>query len=223
MGYSMIDFGLLGAYWPNLVRGTIVTLEIAFIGCCIGITLGTLLGFAQAQGTKLVRNTVALYAALLRGTPMLIQIACAVFVLPQIGIHIPIFWAATLAIGFNSSAYLSQIIRAGIVSVDKGQIEAAYTLGFSYFQAMRFIVLPQALATVLPALGNEFITLIKDSSLASTVGVMELTKEASYIKNQTYDALTVYCLIAIMYLLLTTPLTLFVNHLEKRLNRHVNH
>lgn len=223
MGCSMIDVALVVTYWPNLVRGIIVTLEIAAIGCFIGITLGTFLGFAQAQGNAFARTAVAIYATLLRGTPMLIQIAFAVFVLPQLGINIPIFWAATLAIGFNSSAYLSQIIRAGVASVGKGQLEAAYVLGFTRLQAIRFIILPQALATVLPALGNEFITLIKDSSLASTVGVMELTKEASYIKNQTYDALTVYCIIGVIYLLLTTPLSLFVAHLEKRMNRHVNH
>lgn len=219
----MIDVALLVTYWPNLVRGTLVTLEIAAIGCCMGITLGTILGFLQAQGNLYMRTAVAVYAALLRGTPMLIQIACAVFVLPQLGINIPIFWAATLAIGFNSSAYLSQIIRAGIALVSKGQLEAAYTLGFTRMQTIRFIILPQALTAVLPALGNEFITLIKDSSLASTVGVMELTKEASYIKNQTYDALTVYCIIGVTYLLLTTPLSLLVARLEKRMNRHVNH
>lgn len=219
----MIDFSLVITYWPYLLRGTIITLKIAAIGCLIGFTLGTLLGFAQTGNNKLIRMVVALYVTLLRGTPMLIQIAFAVFVLPQLGIHLPIFWAATLAIGLNSSAYLSQIIRAGIASVGKGQLEAAYVLGFTHFQTIRFIILPQAISTVLPALGNEFITLVKDSSLASTVGVMELTKEASYIKNQTYDALTVYCIIGIMYLLLTTPLSLLVARLEQRMNRHVGH
>lgn len=219
----MIDSSLVITYWPALVRGTLVTLEIATISCLIGISLGTLLGFAQAYGSGSLRMLVTLYTTLVRGTPMLIQIACAVFVLPQLGITIPIFWAATLAIGFNSSAYVSQIIRAGLLAVNKGQWEAAYVLGFTRLQTVRFIILPQALAAVLPALGNEFITLIKDSSLASTVGVMELTKEASYIKNQTYDALTVYCIIGCMYIMLTMPLTFFVSRLEKRLNRHANH
>lgn len=219
----MIDYSLLTTYWPLLLRGTLVTIEIAAIGCFIGMTLGTLLGFAQTSRSVVMRTAVACYATVLRGTPMLIQIAFAVFVLPQLGITIPIFWAATLAIGFNSSAYLSQIIRAGIASVNKGQWEAAHVLGLTRLQTIRFIIAPQALATVLPALGNEFITLIKDSSLASTVGVMELTKEASYIKNQTYDALTVYCIIGVTYLLLTTPLSLLVAHLEKRMNRHVSH
>jgi polar amino acid transport system permease protein len=219
----MMDFSLVVTYWPNLVRGVLVTLEIAAIGCFMGITLGTLLGFAQTSKNAWLRAAVAVYATLLRGTPMLVQIAFAVFVLPQLGINVPIFWAATLAIGFNSSAYMSQIIRAGIASVGKGQLEAAYVLGFTRFQTIRFIIVPQALSAVLPALGNEFITLIKDSSLASTVGVMELTKEASYIKNQTYDALSVYCIIGITYLLLTTPLSLLVARLEKRMNRHVSH
>lgn len=219
----MIDFSIVSKYWPLIVRGTVVSLEIASISCAIGCVLGTLLSLAQTSSSKLLRMFVTAYVTLLRGTPMLIQIAIAVFVLPQLGINLPIFWAATLAIGLNSSAYLSQIIRAGISSISKGQIEAAKVLGFSPIQRFRFIVLPQAVRAVFPALGNEFITLIKDSSLASTVGVMELTKEASYIKNQTFDALTVYFIVAAVYLIITSTLSLVLSRVEKRMNIHVSH
>jgi His/Glu/Gln/Arg/opine family amino acid ABC transporter permease subunit len=217
----IIDFSLIAQYWPNFVRGTLVTLQIAAIGCIIGISLGTLLGLLQAQSNKYIRTLIAIYATLLRGTPMLIQIAFIVFVLPQIGIHISDFWGATLAIGLNSSAYVSQIIRSGINSINKGQFEAAQVLGLNTLQTIKYIVLPQAFRVVLPSLGNEFITLVKDSSLASTVGVMELTREASYMKSRTYDALTAYFAVAVIYLCITSLLSLLVAYLEQRVNRHV--
>jgi polar amino acid transport system permease protein len=219
----MIDIDLIVRYWPHFMRGLSVSLQIAALGCALGISFGTVLGLLQASGSKLLRSVITVYVALLRGTPMLIQIAFAVFVLPQIGIVLPEFWAATLAIGFNSSAYVSQIIRAGIQSIGRGQWEAAHALGFSHFQAIWYIILPQAIRVVLPALGNEFITLVKDSSLASTVGVMELTKEASYVKSHTFDALTIYCVVAGLYLVVTSSLQILMTYLEARMNRHATH
>ena len=217
----IIDFDLIAQYLPNFIHGALVTLQIASLGCFIGISLGTLLGLLQARANKAIRVLIAIYATLLRGTPMLIQIAFIVFVLPQIGIRISDFWGATLAIGLNSSAYVSQIIRSGIASINKGQIEAAHVLGLSTMQTIRFIILPQAIRVVLPSLGNEFITLVKDSSLASTVGVMELTREASYMRSRTFDALTAYFAVAVIYLIITSILSLLVAYLEKRMNRHV--
>lgn len=217
----IIDFNLIAQYWPNFLRGAIVTLQIASLGCALGISLGSALGILQSYGNRFIRMLIALYVTLVRGTPMLIQIAFIVFVLPQIGIRIPEFWGATLAIGLNSSAYVSQIIRSGITSISKGQTEAARALGLTKLQTIRFIVFPQAIRTVIPALGNEFITLIKDSSLASTVGVMELSKEAWYIRSRTFDALTVYFAVAVVYLLITTVLSLLVAYAEQRMNRHV--
>lgn len=219
----MIDVTVITTYWPLLLQGTLVSLQIAAFSCIIGITGGTCLAFMHLQGNWIVRACVYLYVTIMRGTPMLIQIAFAVFVLPQLGIKLSLFWAAIVAIGLNSSAYLSQIIIAGIASVSKGQLEAAKVLGLTSFQATRYIVAPQAVRVLLPALTNEFITLIKDSSLASTVGVMELTKQGSYIKNETYDALTVYCAIALIYLCLTSILAYALSYLERRMNRHAAH
>ncbi len=218
-----IDLDLLYQSMPSLLRGAWVSLQIAAFGCAIGLTFGTLLGIMHAGSNKILRILVALYANILRGTPMLVQIAFAYFVLPEVGITMPPFWTAVLAIGLNSSAYISQIIRSGIASVSKGQIEAARVLGLSSFTITSAIVLPQALRIVLPALGNEFITLIKDSSLASTIGVMELSKEGSIIRSQTYDAFTTYAGVAICYLIMTTTLSLIVNALERRMNKHVAH
>jgi His/Glu/Gln/Arg/opine family amino acid ABC transporter permease subunit len=216
----MIDFSVITSYWPLLLAGTLVSLQIAAGSCFIGIVGATLLAFGHLYGNRLVRAAVFLYVTVVRGTPMLIQIACAVFVFPQLGISLSLFWAATFAIGFNSSAYLSQIFISGIASVSAGQVEAAHVLGFTQFQTMRYIVIPQAVRLLLPALTNEFITLIKDSSLASTVGVMELTKQGSYIKNETYDALTVYGIVALIYLCLTSLVAYGVSYIEKRMNRH---
>ncbi len=216
----MIDFNLIAQYWPLLMRGLLVTLQIAGLGCCIGLILGTVLALMQTSRNKLARFFVTCYVVIIRGTPMLIQIFCAYFLLPQIGVHIPALWTAIIAIGLNSAAYISQIIKSGISSVATGQIEAAKVLGFSTSDTIRYIVLPQAIRTTLPALGNEFVTLIKDSALASLIGVEELSKQASYIKSVTFDAITVYFAIAILYLICTSTVSFFVAQLEKRMHYH---
>lgn len=219
----MINFTLIQAALPSLLRGTVVTLQIAAFSLLLGFVGGTFLGIAQTGKNILLRGLVAIYATIIRGTPMLIQIVFLYYVLSVVGINISAFWCAVLAIGINSSAYVSQIIRSGILSVNYGQIEAAKTLGIKRRDLLRFIVLPQALRVVLPALGNESITLIKDSSLASLIGVMELYKEGQTVISQTYDALSVYCAIAAIYLIITTTLSYCITLLERRLNRHVKH
>jgi polar amino acid transport system permease protein len=205
---------------PALLRGALVSLQIAALSCSIGLTLGTLLALLHTSSNRLIKLLIYLYVTLIRGTPMLVQIFIVFYVLPQLGISFDKLWAATVAIGLNSAAYISTIIKAGIASVGNGQVEAAYVIGFSKLQTTRYIVLPQAIRVVLPALGNEFITLIKDSSLASTIGVVELLKEASIIKSQHFDAITVYTMITIIYLVMTTSLSIGINALEKRMNRN---
>jgi len=216
----MIDFDLIAQYLPVLLQGLVITLQIAAIASCIGLILGTTLALMQTSHNKILRAFVNTYVVIIRGTPMLIQILCAYFLLPQIGIHIPALWTAILAIGLNSAAYISQVMRTGIASVGIGQIEAAKVLGFSTQDTIRYIVLPQALRTTLPALGNEFVTLIKDSSLASLIGVAELTKQANFVKSKTFDAITVYFAVAILYLILTSIVSFIVARLEKRMNIH---
>jgi polar amino acid transport system permease protein len=221
MGFvMMIDFDLIAQYLPVLLQGLVVTLKIAASACCIGLILGTTLALMQTSHSKILRSIVNVYVVIIRGTPMLIQILCAYFLLPQIGVNIPAFWTAIIAIGLNSAAYISQVMRTGIASVGIGQIEAAKVLGFSTQDTIRYIVLPQALRTTLPALGNEFVTLIKDSSLASLIGVAELTKQANFVKSKTFDAITVYFAVAILYLILTSIVSLIVARLEKRMNIH---
>lgn len=217
----MINIQLIIDNIPFLLRGALVTLEISILGCSAGIFFGTILGILHTSKSKLLRSIITLYVTLIRGTPMLIQIAFAAYVLPELGLKLPLFWAAILAISANSAAYMSQVIRAGISSIGSGQLEAARVLGLTHWQTTRYIVLPQAFRVVLPALGNEFITLIKDSSLASTIGVVELTKEAWFIRSRTFDALTIYCAVALIYLVMTTTLSLIIDRLERRMSRHV--
>lgn len=219
----MINTELALTSLPSLIRGAIVSLEIATLSCFIGLTLGTIIGLIQEYGNTIIRWIANVYVTIIRGTPMLIQIFIAYYVLPQIGISIPEFWAATLAIGLNSSAYISSIVRSGIASVGKGQIEAAQVLGFSTAQTIQLIILPQALRVVLPSLGNEFITLIKDSALASIIGVEELSKEGSMIRSRTYDSLTIFPMVALLYLIMTTTLSIGMHYLEQRMNKHAGH
>ncbi len=218
----MVDFNILVEYSPSIINGTIKTLQIAFFSCLLGITGGTILGLSQAYAPKWIQWIVSFFTSVIKGTPMLIQITFAFFLLPQIGISIPAFWTAVLAIGMNSSSYLSSIILAGINAISQGQIEAAHVLGFSKIQTVRYIILPQAFSIVFPALGNELITLVKDSSLASIIGVMELAKEAAVIRSRTYDVITTYTIIALIYLILTGSIYFIMKFVSKRMNYVAN-
>lgn len=212
----MIDINLIWQSLPNLLQGTCISLLIAVAAAAIGLCLGTILALVEVMNSGFPRLLASWYVTVLRGTPMLIQILFVFYVLPQFGIMIDPIWAATLAIGLNSSAYISQTLRAGIESVPKGQIEAAMTLGFSRFGTMKYIVLPQAFRFALPGLTNELITLLKDSSLASIIGVMELSKEASIIRSRTYDAFSILLSVAIIYLVMTAVLSFFAKKIEAR-------
>lgn len=217
----MIDIALITQSLPFLFRSTLVSLKIACFSTFIGIGLGTILGLILTRKNSFLRALVTFYITIIRGTPMLIQIFIAAYMLPQLGIHLSLFWAATLAIGLNSSAYVSQIVKSGINSVGSGQTEAAHVLGFTPLQTIYYIIFPQAFRIILPALGNELITLIKDSSLASVIGVVELTKAGSIIRSTTYDAVSIFTVVALIYLVLTSLLSLLVSHLEARTSRYV--
>lgn len=217
----MIDNAVIVQYLPKLLKGALVSLQVASLSCLIGIILGTTLGILQTGKNKWVSRAVTFFVTVIRGTPMLIQIYIFFFVFPAMGLNIPSFWAAVIAIGINSSAYVSQIIRLGISSVHTGQIEAAQVLGFSSWQVTRYVVLPQAIRVVLPALGNELVTLIKDSSLASVIGVVELTKEGMLMRSATYDVITSFAAVGLIYLCMTTTLSLAFGYLEARMNAHV--
>lgn len=203
----MIDFELIGDSLVPLMRGTVVSLQITAVAMMLGFFLGCLLALLQQMQWAIMRFLAGLYIALFRGTPMLVQILFVYYVLPEFGLPIAPFWAASLAIGMNSGAYISQSIRAGINAVPRGQIEAAKTLGLSPLQIQRYIVLPQALVFALPALSNELVTLVKDSSLASIISVVELSKEGSLIRSRTYDAFSILLAVSAIYLTITSLLS----------------
>lgn len=219
----MIDFTLIIDSLPALLRGAQLSLVIASCSAIIGIIGGTLLALVQLGAPKMIRWIATGYINITRGTPMLVQISVFYFVLPEFGLKLPALWAAIIAIGSNSACYVSQIIKSGILGVGQGQIEAGRVLGLSHIQIIRYIVLPQAIRMVMPSLGNEFITLIKDSSLASVIGVTELAKTASLIRSRTYDAISIYLAIAVLYLIMTALCAIAIHWLEQRMNRHAQH
>ncbi len=216
----MIDVELLRQYFPQLLEGAQITLIIAATSASIGFIGGTILGIAQSSESKPLRYLITAVVTLIRGTPLLLQIMFFYFMLSHAGIHISALSTAILAIGINSSAYISQIVRSGITSVSHGQIEAAQTLGISGFDITRYLVLPQALRIVLPALGNEFVTLIKESSLASSIGVLELYMRGQIVITQAFNSLSVYLIVGLMYLTMTSIVSLLVLKLEHSLNTH---
>jgi polar amino acid transport system permease protein len=182
--------------------------------------IGIIVGISLTSKNNFLKFLMQVYVTIIRGTPMLVQIAATFYLLKLTGSSITALWSAIISISLNSGAYMSQIIISGINSVPKGQQEAAYTLGFTPWQTMQYITLPQAIRTVIPAIGNELVTLVKDSSLASTIGVYELTKQGEIISSQTFDIPTVYITLGIMYLLLTSIVTIAVNHIDKKMNHH---
>lgn len=216
----MINFDLLLKYYPLLFQGVATSLQIAFISCGIGAVVGTGLGIILASKNKPAKFFAQAYVSIIRGTPMLIQVMGTYLVLRSMGVPIPALWSAIVSIGLNSAAYLSQTILTGITSVSKGQLEAAKTLGFTPSQTIRYIIFPQAIRTVLPNLESEIVTLIKDSSLASTIGVYEITQQGQIIISQTYDTPSVFFAIGLIYLILTTAVTILMSLLNKKINYH---
>lgn len=216
----MINFDLMLTSLPALLKGAAVSLQIMFFALSIGVLLGTLLGILQTYAHAIVGFFISAYVGLIRGTPQLIQITFFYYVLPMMGVSLSGFMTAAIALGINSSAYVSQIIRSGIKAVGKEQVEAAQVLGFTSTQTIWYIVLPQAVRYVLPALANEGMTLIKDTSLAYVIGVTELYKEARSIISQTYDVFTIFLMVTVLYLVMTSCISGLAYYLDQRMNRH---
>ena len=158
----------------------------------------------------------AVYVEVVRGTPLLVQILFIYFVLPAFGVNLPAFTSGVIALTLNSAAYLAEIFRAGIESIETGQMEAARSLGMTYAQAMRRVILPQTFRRVLPPLTNEGIALLKDSSLVSVIGLTELARTGQELASRYAAPLTIWPMVALLYLLLTFPLTRVAQQLERR-------
>lgn len=212
-----MDFELIQRALPILLMGAGVTIEITAFSVAIGFFIGLFVGIARISQFKILRIMAAVYADCIRGTPLLVQIFLIYFALPMaIGQRVEPFIAAVAACGINSGAYVSEIFRAGIQAIDVGQMEAGRSLGLTWWQTMRFIILPQAFKNILPPLGNEFIAMLKDSSLVSVIGFEELTRRGQLIIAQTYGSFEIWMTVAVLYLLMTMAISRIVAFLEKR-------
>jgi len=202
-----LDFGPVWVNWGDLAHGALVTVEVTSAALVLGCLLGLLIGIARLDPRRRIRYALSsAYVAFIRGTPLLVQLFLLFFGLPQFGIVLPAFFCGVLGLGIYSGAYQSEIVRGAIQSVDKGQMEAARSLGMSHRMAMRVIILPQALVRMIPPLGNEFIALIKNSALVSLLTISDLLHEGQKIISVSYRSLEVYLAVALVYLLLTAAL-----------------
>ena len=211
------NFDLVVNSFPLLLVGAGVTIKITALSVALGVVIGLFVGIARISRIKLLRVLAAIYVDFFRGTPLLVQIFLVYFALPVItGQRVDPFVAAIGSCGINSGAYVAEIFRAGIKSIDKGQMEAGRSLGMTWVQTMRYIIVPQAFKRVIPPLGNEFIALLKDSSLVSVIGFEELTRRGQLIIAKTYGSLEIWLSVAVIYLAMTLTISRFVAYLERR-------
>ncbi len=212
---------ILAKYWQVfLLEGLKNTLILTVISVALGTVLGALVALCKMSKSKVIQFIINVYIEVLRGTPILLQLYVFYFVLPQLlpFLELSQFMWVAVALCINSSAYVSEVIRSGIQAVDKGQTEAARSLGLSSKQTMTRIVLPQAIRNILPALGNEFIMMLKETSLASTFFLGDLMTAYAKVKGATMLTLEPMTIVAIIYLCLTFPLSKLVGHFEKRMS-----
>ena len=211
------DLSLVTDSLPLLLQGALVTLEITALAVGLGLVFGLVAALAQLSTLAPLRLIAKVYVDFIRGTPLLVQIFIIYFALPVvIGHRIDPFFAAVAACSINSGAYVAEIFRAGIQSLDIGQMRAGLSLGMNWTMTMRYIILPQAFKRIIPPLGNEFIAMLKDSSLVSVIGFEELTRSGQLIIAETYGSLDIWSAVAIINLVMTLTITRIVSVLEKK-------
>lgn len=212
-----LDFSFLGSHWQMFLSGAWSTLRLSFFGVLFGTMLG--IGFALMRISRVwpLKLVSSAYIELVRGTPMLVQIFIIHYGLTTFGINLPAFISGIIALSLNCAAYMAEVFRAGIEAIDKGQAEAARSLGLTQSMTMRHIILPQAFRNMLPAIGNEFITIIKDSSLVSVVGIGEIMYKARAIQGSLYLPLEPLLVAAAIYFIMTFTLSKLLGLLERRL------
>ena len=222
----MFDF--LGHYWPMFLQGTLQTLLISIIGVIIGFLVGLLMTLMRMSSVKPVSWIARIYVSIVRGTPSMIQVMLVYYFLSKtlplpdvqvLGSGLDRIIPGALALGLNSGAYTSEIFRSGIISIPAGQTEAGLSLGMSQRQTMFSIILPQALRNTLPAMGNEFITLIKESSVLFYIGVQEVTAEALGVGGTLYNFIPPLLVAAAIYFVITQALSLLLNYMENKMSK----
>ncbi len=211
--------------WKYLTSGLLNTLIISFFAVIIGVVLGFIIAILRSACdmldkknifTKTLNGILKAYLTVIRGTPALIQLLIIYYVIFT-SPNVSKLFVAVISFGLNSSAYIAEIVRSGIMSIDKGQFEAGRSLGFTYAQTMWHFILPQAFKNILPALGNEFIVLIKETSIAGYIGINELTRGGDFIRSRTYEAFLPLIAVAVIYLVIVMILTKLVDMMERRL------
>lgn len=207
---------------PFLLKATLITIFLAVVSMAIGLIIGLITALARVSKNKLFYNIATFYVSLIRGTPVLVQIYLVYFGLPQLGITLGAMTSGIIALSINTGAYLSESFRAAILSVDKGQTEAAHSIGMTNWQSMRRIVIPQSVRTAIPTVGNTYIGLLKETSLVSVITVTELLYQTTLIIARTFQPLTLYAAAAVIYWLVCTGFNVFFTRLEKRSSRHLN-
>ena len=208
--------------FPVFMEGVSTTVQLALYTVLLGSILGLLVAIFRYTRLTPLRWLMNAYVAFIRGTPLLVQVLLIVYGLPQLGIRLPRMTLCVIALVINSGAYMAELIRSGLQSVEKGQEEAADSLGMSGYQKMRYIILPQAIKVTLPAMGNEFIAIIKESSVLYAVGVYELTYQANKLASVNYRYLETLIVAALIYFVLTFTMTKLLGLLERRMRRSDN-
>ncbi|OAS83939.1 MULTISPECIES: amino acid ABC transporter permease [Metabacillus] len=212
---------LSDSFFPILKAGLYFTIPLTLIAFVLGLILAFLTALARLSGFKPLVVLAKLYVWIFRGTPLLVQLFILFYGLPSLGITLDPFPAAVIGFTLNKGAYSSEIIRAAILSIQKGQWEAAFSIGMTKSQAMRRVILPQAVRVSIPPLGNSFISLVKDTSLAATITVTELFQKGQQIAAVTYEPLWLYIEVAFIYLMFSTVLSYAQSKLEHRYDRTV--
>lgn len=207
---------------PWLLKGALFTLQLSVGGMIFGLLLGLMLALLRLSVLWPVRMLARIYISIFRGTPLIAQLFLIYYGLPQFNLELEPFAAAMIGLSLNTAAYTAETLRSAITSIDKGQWEAAASLGMTSWQRMRRVILPQAARTALPSLGNSFVGLIKDTSLAATIQVPELFRQAQLITSRTFEVFTMYLAASLVYWVMATLLSTLQNRLEKRVNRQLS-
>ena len=214
-----LDFSVVLTKIPILLEGCVVTLQISFFALLLGMIFGIAGALCRISSNKVLNSGAFFYVWVIRGTPVMVQLFILYFGLPQLGIRLPSMVAGVLGLAINTGAYITEIIRAGIQAVDRGQMEAALSLGMSYRQAMRRIIGPQAVKFCIPPLVNQFIMTLKNSSIASLVTITELFRTGEQIIYTTFRSFEVYTAVAVFYLIMNSVFMVIADKLERRMAR----
>ena len=209
---------LADSFLKILIPGLTVTIPLTVISFALAMVIAIAVALIQFAKVRILKDIARFYVWVIRGTPLLVQLFVVFYGLPNIGILIDPFPAAVIVFSINEGAYSAETIRAALEAVPKGQMEAGYSLGFTYSKVMKYILMPQAIKNILPALGNEFITLLKETSVGAYIGIIELTKASDIIASRTYDYFFPLIIIALIYLVMTLGLSKLVNIMEVKLN-----